>query len=168
MIETERLILKPLNYEQLLKYIKADHSLEQELKLNKTLRSISPELKEALEDSILPTVADPQKNYLYATLWTIILKIENKMVGDLCFMGEPNLDGEIELGYGTYIEFQRKGYMTEAVGGILQWVKTQPEVRKVLASTEKANTASHGILQKNSFSQISETGSIINWEIKVV
>ena len=168
MIETERLILKPLNYEQLLKYIKADHSLEQELKLNKTLRSISPELKEALEDSILPTVADPQKNYFYATLWTIILKIENKMVGDLCFMGEPNLDGEIELGYGTYIEFQRKGYMTEAVGGILQWVKTQPEVRKVLASTEKANTASHGILQKNSFSQISETGSIINWEIKVV
>ncbi len=168
MIETERLILKPLNYEQLLKYIKADHSLEHELRLNKTLRSISPELKEALEDSILPNVSDPAKNYLYVTLWTIILKDENKMVGDLCFMGEPNIDGEIELGYGTYIEFQKKGYMTEAVGRILQWVKTQPEVRKVLASTEKLNTASHGILQKNNFSQVSETGSIINWRIKVV
>ena len=36
MIETERLILKPLTYEQLIKYIKCDNSLETELKLNKS------------------------------------------------------------------------------------------------------------------------------------
>ena len=36
MIETERLILNPLNYDQLLKYIKADNSLEIELNLHET------------------------------------------------------------------------------------------------------------------------------------
>jgi len=108
MIETERLTLMPLTYEQLLKYIKADNSLEIELKLNKTSRTIPPELKEALEVAIIPNVADFNKNYLYSTLWTLILKEQNKMVGDLCFMGEPNIDGEIEIGYGHLPHFSEK------------------------------------------------------------
>lgn len=102
VIETERLILKPLSYLQLLKYIKADNSLETELNLSETSRTISPELKEALEQTILPHVADIRKNYLYSTLWTVISKADNKMVGDLCFIGEPNANGEVEIGYGTY------------------------------------------------------------------
>ena len=104
MIETERLILKPLTYGQLKKYIRPDNSLETELKLNVTSRTISPELKEALEQTILPNVADTGKNYLFSTLWTVISKEENKMVGDLCFVGEPNTEGEVEIGYGTYEE----------------------------------------------------------------
>ena len=52
MIETERLILKPLTYEQLKKYIRLDNSLETELNLDTKLRTISPELKEALEKTI--------------------------------------------------------------------------------------------------------------------
>ena len=72
MIETERLILKPLTYDQLVKYTKCDHSLEEELHLNETARTISPELKEAFEQTILPNVADTTKDYLYSTLWTAI------------------------------------------------------------------------------------------------
>lgn len=102
MIETKRLILKPLTYEQLIKYIKCDNSLEAELNLNKTSRTISPELNDAFEQTILPNVADKNKDYLYSTLWTAISKAENKMVGDLCIVGEPNAEGEIEIGYGTY------------------------------------------------------------------
>jgi [ribosomal protein S5]-alanine N-acetyltransferase len=68
MIETERLIIKLLTYNQLEKYIMNDNFLELELKLNETSRSISPELKEALEQTILPIIADSSKNYLYSTL----------------------------------------------------------------------------------------------------
>lgn len=49
MIETKRIILRPLTYEQLKKYTKCDNSLEEELNLNKTSRTISPELFEAFE-----------------------------------------------------------------------------------------------------------------------
>jgi len=104
MIETKRLILKPLTHPQLLKYLKLDNSLEMDLNLKTTSRAISAELREALEQTILPNVADTNKNYLFSTLWTVISKEENKMVGDLCFIGEPNTDGEIEIGYGTYDE----------------------------------------------------------------
>lgn len=167
MIETQRLILKPLTYEQLVKYIKADNSLEKELNLNETSRTISPELKEAFEQTILPNVADITKNYLYSTLWTAILKDANKMVGDICIVGEPNADGEIEIGYGTYDEFRKKGFMTEAVGAIIIWAKTQPKVFSIIASTEKVNIASFTILQKNNFTKIGETETLFNWKLKV-
>jgi len=167
MIETERLILKPLNYEQLLKYIKCDNSLEVELNLNETSRTISSELKEAFEQTILPNVADNSKNYLYSTLWTAISKIDNKMVGDLCIVGGPNANGEIEIGYGTYDEFRNKGFMTEVVSGIIEWAKTQPEIKSIVASTDKTNNASFKVLEKNSFIKIGETKTLFNWKSEI-
>ena len=167
MIETERLILKPLTYDQLVKYIKADNSLEIELNLNETSRTISPELKEAFEQTILPNVADTAKDYLYSTLWTAISKDANKMVGDICIVGEPNSDGEIEIGYGTYDEFQKKGFMTEAVGAMIIWAKSQPKIFSIIASTEKENIGSFTILLKNNFLKIGETETIFNWKLKL-
>lgn len=167
MIETERLILKPLTHSQLVKYMKGDSSLEKELGLNKTSRVISSELQEALEQTILPNVADETKNYLYSTLWTAILKDENKMIGDLCIIGEPNSEGEIEFGYGTYDEFQGRGLMTEMVGGMIEWAKTQPCVRAIIANTEKMNAASFRVLQKNNFVKIGETDTAFQWKVYI-
>jgi [ribosomal protein S5]-alanine N-acetyltransferase len=167
MIETERLLLRPLTYEQLIKYTKCDNSLETELKLNETSRKISPELKEAFEQKILPNVADKTKNYLYSTLWTAISKTENKMVGDLCIIGEPNADGEIEIGYGTYDEFRNNGFMTEIVKGIIIWAKTQIKVKSIIASTNKTNAASFKVLKKNNFIKIGETETLFNWKLEI-
>ncbi len=165
MIETERLILRPFTYGQLIKYIKADNSLEIELNLNETSRTISPELKEALEETILPNVADTGKDYLYSTLWAVILKDGNKMVADLCIVGEPNAAGEIEIGYGTYEAFQKKGFMTEAIAGMVGWAKSQPNVSSIIASTEKQNIGSFTILLKNNFTKIGETDTLFNWKL---
>ena len=167
MIETERLILKPLTYEQLKKYIRIDNSLETELNLNETSRNISTELAEALEHTILPNVADTSKNYLFSTLWTVISREENKMVGDLCFVGEPNTEGEVEIGYGTYEEFRKRGFMTEAVAGIIKWAEKQPNIRAIIASTEKSNIDSYSILERNSFIKFGETETLYNWRLRI-
>ena len=165
MIETERLILKPLTYDQLVKYTQCDNSLEEELNLNATSRTISPELKEALEQTILPNVSDKTKNFLYATLWTAISKAENQMVGDLCIYGEPNEAGEIEIGYGTYSAFQNKGFMTEMVSGMIRWANTQENVKSIRAFTEKTNMASFKVLEKNQFIKIGETDTLFHWRL---
>ncbi|HCE56525.1 MAG TPA: N-acetyltransferase [Prolixibacteraceae bacterium] len=167
MIETERLIIKPLTYIQLEKYIKNDNSLEEELNLNETSRSISAELKEALEQTILPNVADSSKYSLYSTLWTLISKKDNKMVGDLCFVGAPNAEGEIEIGYGTYEIFAGLGFMTEAVGGMISWAKNQPEILAIFADTEKQNTASFRVLEKNGFVMTGETETLLKWKLRL-
>ncbi len=167
-IETSRLILKPLNHDQLIKYLKADNSLEAELGVNKSARIIQPELKEALEETLLPGIADSSKNYLYSTLWTIISKAANSMVGDICITGEPNAAGEIEIGYGTYAEFQGKGFMSEAVGGIVSWAQTEPQVKAITASTKKDNIASYSVLQKNGFEKSDETEDMFHWKRKMI
>ena len=165
MIETEKFIIKPLTYYQLLKYLKCDNSLEEELNLNKNSRTIAPELVEAFESTILPNVADTSKNYLFSTLWTGILKAENKMVGDICIVGEPNEIGEIEIGYGTYDEYKGKGYLTEMVSGIILWAKSQANVQSIIASTNKDNVASFKVLEKNNFKTIGETEELLNWKL---
>lgn len=167
MIETERLLLRPLTLDQLFKYIKGDNSLEIEFNLNDSVRTISLELKEALEQTIIPNVADPNKNYLFSTLWTAISKIDNKMVGDLCIVGEPNAAGEIEIGYGTYGEFRNKGFMTEAVGGLIKWARLQSSVISIIASTDKGNIASFSVLEKNDFKKVGENDTLFNWKLNL-
>ncbi len=167
MISSHRLILKPLTHGQLIKYIKNDNSLEAELKLNPTSKVISPELREALEETILPNVADAGKNHLYNTLWAIILKAESRMVGDICFVGEPDENGEIELGYGTYEAFRGNGYMKEAVACLLEWVKMQDRVKSVFAQTAKDNPASFAVLEKNNFVKVGEDETLFNWKLKI-
>lgn len=166
-IESKRLILKPLTYEQLVKYVACDNSLETELNLNKSSRVISPDLKVAFEETIFPNVADPSSNYLFSTIWTAISKTENKMVGDICMYGEADERGQVEIGYGTYEEFQNKGYMTEIVGAMIQWITTQRDIKFVIASTEKFNTPSFRVLEKNGFIKIGETDKLVHWKLPV-
>lgn len=166
MIQTERLQIRPLNYNQLIKYAKNNHSLEDELGVLPTERIISPELQEALEQTLFPGVAANESNYLYFTLWTIILKTENRMVGDLCFMGLPDANGEIEIGYGTNEDFTGNGYMTEAVGGMIDWAKEQSEIKAITASTSKTNVASYTILLKNGFVKTGESEELYHWKLK--
>lgn len=170
MIDTARLFLVPLTAVQLLKYSKNDGSLETELELIACDRFISSDLAEALTQTIIPNVYTADitvgKNYLFSTLWTMILKSERKMVGDLCFIGEPNDQGEIEIGYGTYEANRSKGLMTEAVGGMIQWAKSQPKVKSILASTDKINIASSKVLKKNNFIQTGETVDQFQWKLE--
>lgn len=167
MIYTTRLKLLPLTQPQLLLYLQPDHALEADLQITEGARDLSPELIEAFEQVILPNVADPAKNHLYSTLWTIILQSERKMVGDICFTGPPNEDGAIEIGYGTYQAYQNQGIMTEAVGGMLHWAKTQTDLKTMLAQTDKSNTASGRILEKNQFEQYGETTTTWCWRVKL-
>lgn len=165
MIETQRLFIKPLTFDQLIKYLKNDNSLEDELNLNPTTRAISNDLKEAIEQTILPNVADSSKNYLFSTLWTIISKEDNRIVGDLCLIDETGVDGAIEIGYGTYDEFQGKGYMTEAVGGMIKWLKKQQSIKSVIASTNIDNIASYKVLSNNGFEKIGASQDLLKWKL---
>ena len=165
MLETKRLLIKPLSYNQLVKYIKADDSLEVELHLNSNGRAVPEILKEKMTLNILPKVADSTIDYLYVTLWSAINKKENWMVCEVCFKGEPNSEGEIEIGYGTQPQFQGKGYMKEAVGGMIEWAKTQPKVKSIFAETLKNNIASFTILERNNFVKIGETETLYQWRL---
>nr|WP_255772967.1 GNAT family N-acetyltransferase [Tellurirhabdus bombi] len=165
-LQTERLLLLPLNYSQLVKYMRTDrYDLERELKLDPHPRDIPPALAEALEYGILPTVANATETVLFSTLWTIVHKEQNVMIGDLCFKGAPDENGEIEIGYGTYPDFQCQGYMTEAIGAMIEWAMGQEDVRAIIAETESHNLASRRALEKNKFKFFKQEKDMLWWRL---
>jgi RimJ/RimL family protein N-acetyltransferase len=87
------------------------------------------------------------------------------MIGELCMMGEPNAEGEVEIGYGIYSEFQNNGYLTEFLGGIIEWLKTQPSVQSILAKTEKSNVSSYKVLERNMFLIFGENDNLMEWKL---
>lgn len=165
MLETDRLHLVPLTRRQLLKYLQNNGSLEIELAVPPACLEITPDLHDAFKRSILPNMDDRSESRFYFTLWTLLLKNDPHLVGDLCFKGLPNESGEIEIGYGTHTPYRGQGYMTEAVGGMVGWAFAQQGVKHMLAETEKTNPASIKILEKNGFRVFSETETTLWWRI---
>lgn len=165
MITTTRLTIIPLNYVQLQKYLENDFSLEKELHLEKIARQIPPALMEALKNDLLPAVASSPADYIFYTLWTVILRSSRTTIGDICIMGPPDRDGDIEIGYGTHPTFRGQGYMSEAVGGLVRWASAQPGVKIINAVTEQGNPASQGVLRNNGFQRCGLKGSQIRWKL---
>jgi RimJ/RimL family protein N-acetyltransferase len=165
ILETERLFIKPLSFDELQKYKELNNCLEASLGLNSYTRTLPTEVKEALEQVILPQVAKPGNNPLYSTFWTMIDKEQKLIVGDLCFKGPPNEQGEIEIGYGTYEDFQGKGFMTEAIGAVAKWAMQQPDVQAVIAETDINNLPSQKNLSRNNFTVYKKVENMIWWRL---
>ena len=74
------------------------------------------------------------------------------MVG---FKGVPDSNGEVEIGYGIDPQFQRQGYMTEAVKAMIQWAFSEPACRVITAILSAPdNIASHRVLEKSGFHRV--------------
>ena len=149
-INTDRLTIRPLSKEELLEYLKNNSS-------------IPAELSEAIHKDILPNLTGDLEKDLYYSLWTITLKEKLTLIGDLCFKGPPDKDGQIEIGYGLNEKFQKQGYMAEAVQAIVKWAFLQERVKAVISETDKTNIPSHKVLIKNGFVQYKEVGESFWW-----
>ncbi len=166
-LETNRITIVALTENQLEKYLIMENVLENELRLTivPIPRTINDRVKNAITSKLLPAIKKTPDKYLFYTFWTIIDKVQNCMVGDLCFKGPPNENGEIEIGYGTYPAFQGKGYMTEAVNQMAQWAFRQENVKSIIAQTDPSNSASQRILENNDFLNLGQSDEYINWKL---
>lgn len=66
------------------------------------------------------------------------------------FKGPPQ-EGSVEIGYSVLTQFQRQGYATEAVAGLVGFAFAQPDIHEVTAETLPSLVASIGVLKKNGF-----------------
>ena len=166
-IETERLTIFPLTYEQVEKYTKEEFLLEDELKLDRFPRKVSLELKGVIEPIILPLTKAHPEDFQYYTLWLIVDKTKNIIVGGFDFKASPDDQGLVEIGYGIEPPFFKKGYMTEAIAGIIKWAKTIQKIRIIFAETEISNIASQNVLKSNRFVQIANENNLIQWQLNI-
>ena len=59
--------------------------------------------------------------------------------------------GCIEIGYGLAAPCRGRGYGSEAVATLTEWLLSQPEVRQVQAHTLTSNAPSRRVLEKAGF-----------------
>jgi len=78
------------------------------------------------------------------------------IIGGICFHGELNEKGEVEIGYGTDLEYRNKGYMTESISGLIHWIRENKNLRSITFETDNTNISSIKVLQKNGFKLIQQ------------
>lgn len=86
------------------------------------------------------------------------------LIGACGATGPVELVSDVEIGYGILPPFQRRGYATEAVRGLIEWIFSHANVRSVCAQTYPHLFASIRVLERNRFSfagQGFEDGTIL-------
>lgn len=78
------------------------------------------------------------------------------LIGGCGFFGPP-CNGIVQIGYSVLSEFQRQGFATEMVRGIVSWAMEQPAVVRIIAETEWENPASVRVLEKVGFTAAGST-----------
>jgi [ribosomal protein S5]-alanine N-acetyltransferase len=152
MIETQRLIIRPLQYEELKRHLLLPDEWAKQIGLKPSLSLMDKETREAILNDLLPYMDDPAKDPLFYTMWIVIEKSEQAIIGGICFHGEPDANGWVEVGYGTDEDYRNKGYMTEVLAGLMHWIQCfRKEVRVVMAETDSGNSSSIRVLEKNGF-----------------
>jgi [ribosomal protein S5]-alanine N-acetyltransferase len=164
MIETPRLKLQALTERQLGLCLHNLPAFEQNLGFPFAREVVDMAVLRALGMKLRKMrLADPSTHKWY-TYWLIVLKEEHVGAGLVGFKGFPGETGTTEIGYGIAHRFQNKGYMTEAVRGLVDWAFTHPFCKTITATTIK-NPASNRLLEKLGAQLVEQIDGSVTWKI---
>ena len=113
----------------------------------------------------LKKVLENEANYLWNTIWTVALKEQNTMIGALMIKGVPDAKGDVIVGYGINSVYQQKGYASEALNGLKDWIFSDPIVNAIFGDTDIYNIASHKVLINAGAINFLEKNDTIWWKI---
>ena len=81
--------------------------------------------------------------------WLVV--VDGRVVGDCGMHGPGDDPGVVEIGYGLAAPERGRGYGSEAVRLLSDWLLDQPGVRAVVAEVDPDNVPSRRVLEKNGF-----------------
>jgi RimJ/RimL family protein N-acetyltransferase len=122
------------------------------------------ELSQLLE-IVAPWLAESSEWLGYGP-WVVISRHENSVVGSAGFLGSPNEDGAIELGFGIHQDFRNRGYAAEAAGALVGWGLAQRSVDKIVAKCRVDNAPSVRVLEKIGMTPLAECDGMLHWAIE--
>ncbi len=78
------------------------------------------------------------------------------VVGGCAFTSSPSGEGEVEIAYFTFPEYERQGFATAMARQLVEIARTSGQVRHVIANTLPTPNASTRVLEKCGFQRIGE------------
>lgn len=160
-IKTNRLLIMPLTLPQLKKHFESPAEFAGEMGLAPSQSLNDAETNEAILNQLLPNLENPENDPLFYTMWIVVEQNKKAIIGGICFHGAPDSNGEIEIGYGIDEKFRNQGYMTETIGGIVEWLKRNQKAKTVKAETDISNISSVKVLEKNGFKLITKDEMLV-------
>lgn len=164
-IETERLILIPMDYDFIVSKLERRESLLEKngVKINEEyfyssdIIDILPMMKEEVSKNGVDGFGP----------WLIILKDTNRIIGSCGCHGEPDGNKEVEIGYGIDADSRRKGYASEAIKAFIAWLIENKDLNAILADCNLDNAASAGVLENNNMIETKRDDKLIYWKLEV-
>jgi ribosomal-protein-alanine N-acetyltransferase len=98
--------------------------------------------------------------------WVVIDDGEKIVVGSAGFIGKPDADRTIELGFGTHPEYRNRGYAAEAARALVDWAMAQRGVERVVAKCDPDNYASVRVLEKIGMQRVGDTSGQLLWQAR--
>ncbi|MCO6009666.1 GNAT family N-acetyltransferase [Actinoallomurus purpureus] len=89
--------------------------------------------------------ADPE-----ALTW--LVEHQGSVIGECGIKYGPGADGAVEIGYGLGGPWRSRGYGTEAIRGLLEWLGGPAAYRRVIAEVHEGNVPSRRLLERLGFS----------------
>lgn len=103
--------------------------------------------------------------------WLMITRETREAVGSGGFVGKPDSEGIVVLGYAVYPAFERQGYATEATQALVSWVLDQTSVTRVRATIPPGHVTSLRVAKKVGMRQVgtaqdAEVGDVLVLEMQ--
>lgn len=98
-------------------------------------------------------------------VWVIIARASRMVIGDVGFLGRPDADGMIEIGYSVTPGYRGRGIATEAVRALASWSLNQPSVVTILAHCEPENGPSIAVLRRVGFARDGVENAQLRWRL---
>lgn len=121
------------------------------------------DLAEALPLFVTDMEKDPA-----GSVWDgiIIHKADEVIIGDIGFMGGPDEEGIVEIGYSIIPEYRAQGYATEMAHCLITWAFQEQGIKVITAQCLNDNIGSIKVLEKVGMRRIEPEGTMLKWELR--
>jgi RimJ/RimL family protein N-acetyltransferase len=98
--------------------------------------------------------------------WIAIHKEDQAVIGGIGFMGAPDKDGIVEMGYDVVPEYRKQGYATEMARSLITWAFQEAGIKVVTASCLDDNIGSIKVLENVGMRRLEPEDNMLKWEIR--
>lgn len=165
MLETERLILRPLSLDELKLQLENPAELEKQLGFFSAAYHSAEDHSDLLD--ALPTwikrVQKNQKDYIWFTNWMLVNKESNTAIGGVNLTRMGTDQEQLLIGYHVKQPFRRLGFASEAVQAITDWAFSHSSIKVLLAETLQSNASSESLLKKLGFQFYEKSKGVNIW-----
>ncbi|XQY90094.1 GNAT family N-acetyltransferase [Metabacillus sp. HB246100] len=159
-LETERLLMITFTAE-MMEQLLCDRSKF----INEVPFEVADEFPLEVYQQFFPYKVERFKKYPHENEWEgiIVLKEENKIIGDMGFKGGPDHAGVLDIGYSIVPEYRGRGFATEMGKEMVRWGFKDENVKTIIATSNPENIASKKVLEKIGFQIERKTEEKIMW-----